>query len=251
MAYSYDFKDNIVYGADDINAIRTSILTKGVIEEAADSLKVVSYNGGVKVLEGQAIFADGCRISVDGSGVEREIASGVKSNVYLNNNRLAGVCEVIASTQAPEGDYVLLAEVDEGGIITDKREYAQLKTADSERYVESFSAEFDINNTPGSPGASKAVTLPKTNCSMVEFCLSYAGTQSYFVTVFPKENGHIIWRYPNGAFYSGDRMEINLFSRTRLFSFNVSGNVMTVTLESINQPSADLHTIKIDGYCLR
>ena len=82
MAYTYDFKDNVVYGADDINAIRASILTKGVVEEASDSLKAVKSENGITILKGQAIFDDGCRIEIDADGVELEIVSGQTNYIY-------------------------------------------------------------------------------------------------------------------------------------------------------------------------
>ena len=248
MAYSYDFKDNVVYGADDINAIRTSIMTKGVIEESDSSCKVVALESGVKILQGQAVFDDGCRIEVDSEGVEREVVSGAVNYIYFSNNTLAGVCEVIASTAAPEGDYVLLAETDGYGNITDRREFSQAKTADTERYIASFNEEIWLEDTVG---ATATVTLPKSNCSMIEFDLNFASNGWWNVKVFPKEDGRVLWRYPNGVFYCGETMSFSCIGKTRNIRYTVTGNVMTLKMESISSADSELKKLVLTGYCVR
>lgn len=251
MAYSFDFKDNVIYGADNINSIRAGILTKGVVEEQADSCKAVLSGGVVKIGQGQAIFADGCKIEVDSEGVEREYVSGQVNYVYFLNNTLAGVCEVIVSPVFPDNDYVMLAEIDESDIITDKREFAQLKTADAERYVASFYGEGTTNDSIMSDEVVAEITLPKSNCSMVEFNMCFASDGFYRVRVFPKENGYITWQYPNGVFYDGEVMEIFNFAKTRRFQFSVSGNIMTITKKYISASGTDSHIMKLSGYCMR
>lgn len=251
MAYSFDFKDNVVYGADDINAIRASILTKGVVEETVDSCKAILADGVVKIGEGQAIFADGCKIEVDSEGVEREYISGQVNYVYFLNNTLAGVCEVIVSTAFPENDYVMLAEIDEAGVITDKREFAQLKTADAERYVASFKGTGSTSDSVMADEVVAKITLPKTGCSMLEFYMNFSSDGFYLVKVFPKENGYVQWQYPNGVFYDGEVMEINNFSKKRGFQFSVNDNIMTVTKKSVSVSGPNSYSVYFSGFCVR
>lgn len=251
MAYSYDFKDNVVYGADDINAIRASILTKGVVEETGESCKVEISDGTVKISKGQAIFADGCKIEVDEDGVEKEYVSGQVNYVYFYNNILAGVCEVIVTTIFPEGDYVMLAEINENGEVVDRREFAQLKTADAERYTASFKAEFETKDSIAANELIGEVTLPKNNCSLIEFFMNFGGEGLFHVMVFPKENNMVIWQYANGVFYSGDVMEIGSVGKSRGIRFIVSGNKMTVVKEYITETGTSTHQIKITGFCTR
>lgn len=251
MAYSFDFKDNVVYGADDINAIRRSILTKGVVEEKADSCLAILSDGVVKISEGQAIFADGSKIEVDADGVEREYVSEQKNYVYFFNNTLAGVCEVIVSTVFPENDYVMLAEIDELGVISDKREFAQLKTADAERYVASFKGTGSTNDSIMSDEVVAEITLPKTGCSLIEFYMEFNSDGWYRIRVFPKENGYIQWQYSNGVFSDGEVLQLYNFGKTRQFKFVVSGNTMTVIKEYISASGTGSHTIKLTGFCMR
>ncbi|MBR6523640.1 MAG: hypothetical protein IKT39_03400 [Clostridia bacterium] len=248
MAYSFDFKDNVIYGADDINAIRKSILTKGVVEESADSCKAILSDGVVKICKGQAIFDDGSKIEVDSDGVERQYVSGQPNYVYFLNNTLAGVCEVIVSTAFPENDYVMLAEIDELGEISDKREFTELKTADTQRYIESFSETVSLMDTVGS---TATVTLPKSNCSMVEFYMDFASNSWMKINIFPKENGRIYWQYSNGMFDEGELLPMNVYGRSREIGVAVSGNRLTLSIENSTQNSTDIREVKICGYCVR
>ena len=250
MAYSFDFKDNVIYGADDINAIRASILTKGVVEEQADSCKAVLSDGVVKICKGQAIFADGSKIEVDADGVEREYVNGQVNYVYFFNNTLAGVCEVIVSTVFPGNDYVMIAEIDENDVISDKREFAQLKTADAERYVASFKGEGTSDDSVMADEVVAEITLPKSNCSLIEFYMNF-GNMWFNVRVFPKENCYTVWHYSNGLFYDGEVMEFTCYSKKRALQFSVSGNKMTIIKKSISASGTDRHTMSINGFCVR
>lgn len=253
MAYSYDFKDNVVYGAEDINSIRASILTKGVIEDSARSLKVLPEGNGIKILEGQAIFGDGCKIEVDSDGVLKEISAGVKNYVYLFNNTLAGVCEVIVSQSEPQGDYVLLAEIDEQGEISDKRQFAQLKTADAERYISSFTANFGLVETTAAGTVVARVTLPKNNCSMIDMHIHYSRFATH-VKIFPKEDCFCIWDALNLQFGSGNVHSIYIAGGYGMsFKYEVSGNVLTIIYmgASLSNKSSEESPVTIAGHCVR
>jgi len=125
MAYISDFNNNEEYGASDINAIRQSIATAGVVQETATSMKVTAIGGGkVRILEGQAIFASGARIAIDNEGHELTVIGTGKNYVYVKREQNSS--EPYITTTAPTGDYVLLAEVT-GQTVTDKRQYSAFK----------------------------------------------------------------------------------------------------------------------------
>lgn len=252
MAYSYDFKDNVVYGADDINAIRASILTKGVVEESQSSCKVTATDTGVKINKGQAIFEDGCKIEVDDEGVYVGVTSGEKNYIYFYNNILAGFCEVKAEVTKPSGDYILLAEVDEEGNIWDKREFAQLKTADAERYAASFSGTFTMHDDMEIGGVIGEIELPKSNCSYIELLYSFEYKASITIRIFPKEDGYVLWSDINGSFNTGKTFSLYMFGKTRETKFEVNGNKLIFRNMSIS-PSGDKSTynISVAGVCIR
>ena len=252
MAYTYDFKDNVVYGADDINAIRASILTKGVVEESQSSCKVTAADTGVKINKGQAIFKDGCKIEVDDEGVHVGVTAGEKNYVYFYNNILAGLCEVKADVAKPSGDYILLAEVDEEGNIWDKREFAQLKTADAERYAASFSGTLTMHDDMEIGGVIGEIELPKSNCSYLEFEYRFATQSLINIRVFPKEDGYVIWRDNYSSINAGKTFKIDLLGKTREIKFEVNGNKLIFRHMSIS-PSGDNNTynISVAGVCMR
>lgn len=154
MGYTETFMDNATYGASDINGIIQKLSTQGISIEfedilndgvsytpsdlnqlfaaivsdgvTKDSCRVVMSDGNAKVSAGTIVFADGSTLTVDSAGVVLTVTPGVKNYVYaitqpsLNHNYLK--CE----TTAPTGDYVMLAEV-ENGVVTDKRKFAASK----------------------------------------------------------------------------------------------------------------------------
>lgn len=154
MGYTESFMDNATYGASDINGIIKKLSTQGISVEfedilndgvsytpsdlnqlfaaiasegvTKDSCRVLLSDGNAKVSSGTIIFAGGSTITVDSAGVVLTVTPGVKNYVYaisqpsLNHNYLK--CE----TTAPTGDYVMLAEV-ENGVVTDKRKFAASK----------------------------------------------------------------------------------------------------------------------------
>ena len=154
MGYTETFMDNATYGANDINGIIKKLSTQGISIEfddilndgvsytpsdlnqlfaaivsdgvTKDSCRVMMNDGNAKVSAGTIVFADGSTLTVDSAGVVLTVTQGVKNYVYaitqpsLNHNYLK--CE----TTAPTGDYVMLAEV-ENGVVTDKRKFAASK----------------------------------------------------------------------------------------------------------------------------
>lgn len=156
MAYKYSFADNEIYGASDLNAITKRLVTSGVEDSFADGVaynvsnineigKVIYTQGIVpescltlkvvlasddKILinPGTAFFDDGSVIEIEEGGEELSYTKGAVNYVYLKNDLInTNSSYPCCTTDAPEGDYVLLAEIDESGNITDKRTYAKGK----------------------------------------------------------------------------------------------------------------------------
>ncbi|MBQ4516825.1 MAG: hypothetical protein II978_08560 [Clostridia bacterium] len=157
MAYEYSFADNIEYGAEDLNKLVKSLVSSGVAdpfvdgvpynaEKINDIVKTVYSDGVVpdsdstlkvsKVSDGTIAIAPGLAFFEDGSTIriteahQMPYAPGAINYVYLKQdlaerNQNYPVCSV----DAPSGDFVLLAEISEYGVITDKRTYAKGKVA--------------------------------------------------------------------------------------------------------------------------
>ncbi len=253
MAYSFDFKDNILYGAEDINAIRSSLMTKGVVGETNDSLKVLKgEEGSIIISEGQAIFEEGCRLAVDSDKVILEYPTGVKNYVYLYNNKLASVCEIVVSQTEPTGDYVMLAEISAEGEITDKREFTELKTRDGERYIESFSGELSVTDNVLDGTVIGSLALPKINSSLIDININFANSTILTCKILPKENNKIIWRKHNDVHRVQDTISVSDAGRVWNITVDINGNQLTFSVVSMsNRGSGSLKRIIIDGICMR
>lgn len=253
MAYSYDFKDNVVYGAEDINGIRASVLTKGVVEESATSCMAEINEGLVKICEGQAIFSDGSRIKIDSDGVELEFAAGIVNYVFLLNNTLAGICEVKVQDSLPNDDYILIAEIDAEGNLSDKRRFAQLKTADTERFTESFSNEFYMSDSTEENGIIASITLPKINCSLIQMYMVVANEAYMQIKLLPKEN-NIMWEDTYGIFHFGGMDSAHYFYANgihRTFGYETTGNQLIIRLVSTTRKESNKIAVKLAGICQR
>lgn len=156
MAYKYSFADNAIYSADDINEITQRLVTQGiedsfvnevpynvsrfneqgmllytegVVPESCFTLKVVPA-GEDKILinPGKAFFADGAVIEIESGGETLSFVKGAKNFVYLKNDLLnENICFPACTSEEPSGDFVMLAEIDENGVISDKRIYTKGK----------------------------------------------------------------------------------------------------------------------------
>ncbi len=122
------FSDGVAYNASDLNGVINMLYTGGVVPETVETLRVIKQEEGlVSISPGGAFFADGSRIRI----TEAELLSyvvGEKNYVYLKQdldeqNRSYPAC----TTDAPTGDFVLLAEIEADGTLVDKRTYAMGK----------------------------------------------------------------------------------------------------------------------------
>jgi len=179
MAYNFSFKDNETYGAEDINNITKRLVTSGVsdvfengtpynllalndlgavlytsgaVPETVNSLKVTRLTEDKLLINpGMAFFADGAVFEVLAGGEEIACSTSAKQYVYLKNDLInSNVCYPACTIEAPTGDYVLLAEINENGEITDKRTYAKGKLpgyASNENYVLEIKDTAQIKNS--------------------------------------------------------------------------------------------------------
>lgn len=127
MAYTYDFMDNVTYGTDDVNKMRSTLMTKGVIPESATSCKVIANGSGrIKIQPGEAVFANGVRIEIT-SEETLSYTSGSTNYVYFEYSSTLNKCEPKVSTSSPASDRIKLATISSTGAITDTREVSNLK----------------------------------------------------------------------------------------------------------------------------
>ena len=160
MGYEYSFFDNQLIGVDELNKITSRLLTEGVartpssvsdlndfvadiatqgvVPETTESLKVSVADTTITINKGVGIFKDGTTIEI----TEKELfprLTGHKQYVYLvsdltSNSAYPCVLEEVAKFEQS----ILLATIDENGILTDERKYARGKLA--------YYASADVNN---------------------------------------------------------------------------------------------------------
>ena len=158
---------------------------------------------------------------------------------------------MLASTTAPTGDYVLLAEMDADGNLIDKREFTQLKTADTERYAASFDAELKLTNTMKAGDIIGEIVLPKSNCSYIESYVRFAGQTPMKLSIFPKEDGLIQWHYLSGGEgHSEYSLNLGISGKSWKVRFEFSGNTLALRLLSVPELGEN-YTISFYGVCMR
>ncbi len=152
MGYKYSFIDNETYGTDDINAAISRLTTSGVTicptdenlinamndvtsEVASDGVEydpasctvTEGDEGFIEIRKGTAFFDDGVTITIDEEGIVIPKENG--SYVYLYHDIESNSCYAKTSAELPDMRCVLLAYIDDDGVITDKRKYATSKLA--------------------------------------------------------------------------------------------------------------------------
>lgn len=123
------FSDGVAYNASKFNETGKLLYTSGVVSEDCNTLKVTKASDTeILINPGTAFFDDGAVIEIEEGGECLTFVFGSKNYVYLKNMLLdENRCYPCVSVNEPTGDYVLLAEIDENGKITDKRTYAMGK----------------------------------------------------------------------------------------------------------------------------
>lgn len=124
-AFDSAFSDDTLYGVDDLNAITSTLITKGVSKGMA-----VSVSGSsVTISHGVAFFEDGKKITVDLDGVTLPWQEGSINYVWFSNDLISGSVSAKCTTSEPEGDYIKLCEISPKGVVTMKQDVALMKNA--------------------------------------------------------------------------------------------------------------------------
>ncbi len=158
MGIKYSFIDSTVYGTDDINDITKSltgagvapfvskdsynatdlnVLTSALVESGVqlDGCRCTVYNPGtaemtVTVAQGIIFFQSGVRLTVDEQGYTIAAVPNTAGYIYAHYSTSLQKADIVLDTELPtDGEYVLLATLDEAGKITDTRTFAQSKIA--------------------------------------------------------------------------------------------------------------------------
>lgn len=114
------------FGADELNGITASLVTKGILQ-SGDMCRPVLTNGKVNIQTGIIVFGNGAKKKI----TEVVSVDCINSTyIYALNNQSMGTCEIVVSETAPtEGDFVKLASVSSAGALTDLREISTAKVA--------------------------------------------------------------------------------------------------------------------------
>ncbi len=128
MGYKGYFLDNVLYGAEDINKIRKSIMSSGVILDASASCAVTKQGGKVVINAGAAVFPNGCMMEIDTDGISFDVTDGLKYYVYLEYDDVSGRPFGRCTTDDPPSGAVKLAEIETTGVVADVRQGCKLKT---------------------------------------------------------------------------------------------------------------------------
>ncbi len=154
MGYTYNFFDNQIIGAEDLNnlakrfvtegvadifknglphnisnlnSIVTANATEGVVPDTDNSLKVYVSGSNILISPGTAFFPDGTTMTVDSDGITLPYTKGTSQYVYLISDRSTNSCFAMTSRDVRVGNLLVLAKVETDGTVTDKRQYAKGK----------------------------------------------------------------------------------------------------------------------------
>lgn len=150
MAYKCSFLDSEIYIAQDVNDIFARITSGGVVftdtgytfgdlNEAQsntvsggvtrdiNSCLVIKSGDTYKISKGACFMNDGSAITFDEDGQEIQIIPGVVNYVYLMRNIVQNAIEIVVSQEIWDEDSIPLAEINENGIVYDRRKYAKAK----------------------------------------------------------------------------------------------------------------------------
>ena len=257
MAYNYSFADYEIYSAEDLNAITKWLVTSGIedlfengtaynvsqfneqgkllytsgiVPETCMTFKVVpDGEGKVLINPGKAFFDDGAVIEVEAGGESLSYVTEAKNYVYLKNDLLnSNVCYPCCTTDEPTGDYVLLAEIDETGVISDKRTYAKGRLPGYQSVAGEIMNIKDkiqiVFSSSTSGSGSKTFDIGNNNFSKI-FSVTWPDRTNEYgtVSVYNMETG----KYLSGrADESGTGTKEGILSQARFYIMsNTSGKV--------------------------
>ncbi len=125
------------FGVDKLNEITADLVSKGILT-TGDRCEPVVSGGKVYIKSGVIVFGSGAKIKIT-EPVEVGAAAG--DYIYAYNDVLTGKASIMASTDKPTaGDYVMLAQLDSTGTLTDKRTLSVAKALSAVDFsVQTFS----------------------------------------------------------------------------------------------------------------
>ena len=151
------------FGADELNGITASLVTKGILQ-SGDMCRPVQANGKVNIQTGIIVFANGAKKKIT-EIVSVDCING--TYIYALNNQSMGTCEIAVSETAPtEGDFVKLASVSSAGALTDLREISTAKVA-----LKTGNNYFTVSGTVGNT-RTKLGTLTRTQYESYTYAMT-------------------------------------------------------------------------------
>ncbi len=225
MGYTIDFINNQKYGADDINSIRTSVMTGGVIRKTDDGCLVTLLADGIHINKGEALFDDGCRIEL----TEELIMPHDGSDCYVYFNRNYYSTPALEKGDTLPENCIPLGSIIQGSV-TDIRDYATMKIPSMapNRYMEK---ELELDFSIGHPKqVTKTLTFEdRTDINYLLFTHKADWAHTYVLIDFI--TGYAFGTCGKGRINTADHYLI--LSNTELYiDYSKNGNTVTFNMES-------------------
>lgn len=120
------------YAVDELNAITKDLVTKGVLRGIMNTCNLSLNNPVLTVDTGVIVFGTGAKLRLE-SAKTISTTSGAKNYIYAEHSTTDNTIKLICSTTLPDysnnDNQVFIAEISSTGVLSDKREYAQMKNA--------------------------------------------------------------------------------------------------------------------------
>ncbi len=171
MGISYQFMEDRVYSAEDVNTAFSRLVTKGVsfykepaalvsMEEAQanpmqksydnlnpDACMVIKTETGYKVLPGIIFLNNGECAEIDNTGYSFTVSENKEYYVYAQWNKVMDRADIVVSEIDPQEEGVLLAFIEKNGDISDQRIFAQPRMIERGKNVAETIAGVEISTT--------------------------------------------------------------------------------------------------------
>jgi len=225
LSYKIDFVNNEKYGADDLNAVRTAIMTEGVIKKGDADCLVTLLADGIHIDAGEALFNDGCRIEL----TESHTLSYDGSDCYVFLDRsYYDAPKAAAGASLPE-NCIPLAEIS-GDIVTDMRPFATLKlpAMAPNRYMTKELA-LDFSDNKPKQITSSITFEDRTDINYLTFILTFGKYQTKVFIDFV--NGCAFGLCGDGRVHNHDNILL-LYDMGLYISYSKRGNTVTFDINA-------------------
>ncbi len=247
MGIKYSFIDSTVYGTDDINDITRcltgagvapfvskdsynatdlNVLTSALVESGVqlDGCKCTVYNPGtadmtVTVAQGIIFFESGVRLMVDKEGYNIALIPNQAGCIYAQYRPSLQKADILFGAEVPnDGEYVLLAEISQNGVLMDKRAFAQSKVATLGKNV-MLKKEFTMLENPVlyKEGDGESLTILQRYNQYIISKVSGVDVSRFNYAVIAAFGGTDVY-FPQFGFYTG--------------FFDVNTNVMNFIMQN-------------------